>query len=159
MKQPFHSLLADFLKTAGLAMELPSPEDLESFEFELEGMPCVVFPNPEDTAAVARVFIWRLDSLPAVRQFTAMRMLHSLNHQTCLESQIMATIDVDDRILLSKVIDTRHATGDQLAADIALLFEAAADLRRSLDLLASDGESESTLPATESVTPHPLHFA
>lgn len=159
MKHPFHSLLAHFLKSTGLELELPPAGDLESFEFELEGMPCVVFPNPEDTAAVARVFIRRLDSLPAVRQFTAMRMLHSLNHQTCLDSHLMATIDLDDRILLSKVIDTRHATGDQLAADLALLFEAAADLRRSLDLLVSDGEAGSAPPATESVTPHPLHFA
>ena len=42
MKHPFHSLLADFLKTAGLHMDLPSAGDLESFEFELDGMPCVV---------------------------------------------------------------------------------------------------------------------
>jgi hypothetical protein len=157
MNHPFHSLLADFLKSAGLEMELPPPEDLESFEFELEGTPCVVFPNADGTAAAARVFVQRFDAIPAARRSTAMRLLHSLNHQTLLETQAVATIDVDDRIFLSKVFDTRHTTGGQLAADLALLFEATADLQRSLALLS--GDSGATPPAAESVTHNPIHFA
>jgi hypothetical protein len=132
---------------------------LDSFEFEIEGIPCVVFPNADGATAAARVFIRRFDTIPTVRRSTAMRLLHSLNHQTLLESQTVATIDVDDRILLSKLIETRHVTGDQLAADLALLFEAAADLRLSLNLIAGDSEGESTPPVTEPVTHNPHHFA
>jgi hypothetical protein len=74
MHTPFHSLLAHFLKSTGLELELPSPEDLESFEFELEGMPCVVFPNADGTAAAARVFVQRFDAIPVARRSTAMRL-------------------------------------------------------------------------------------
>jgi hypothetical protein len=157
MKQSFHSLLADFLKTAGLQMELPSAEDLESFELELEGTSCVVFPNADGTLAAARVFVQRFDAIPIARRSTAMRLMHSLNHQTQLETQTVATIDVDDRIFLSKVFDTRHTTGDQLAADLALLFEAASDLRQSLGMIGGNGGSSP--PTTESVTHDPIHFA
>jgi len=157
MKHPFHSLLADFLKTAGLAAELPPPDDLESFEFELEGMPCVVFPNADGSSAAARVFVQRFDAIPAARRSTASRLLHSLNHQTFLETQTVATIDVDDRIFLSKVYDTRHTTGHQLAAGLALLFEAAADLQRSLAVIS--GGDDATLHAKEPSTHNPIHFA
>jgi hypothetical protein len=157
MKQSFHSLLADFLKTAGLQMELPSAEDLESFEFELEGTSCVVFPNADGTLAAARVFVQRFDAILVARRSTALRLLHSLNHQTLLETQAVATIDVDDRIFLSKVFDTRHTTGDQLAADLALLFEATADLQRSLAVIS--GGDDATLHAKEPSTHNPIHFA
>jgi hypothetical protein len=157
MKQSFHSLLADFLKTAGLEMEPPSAEDLDSFEFELEGTPCVVFPNADGTAAAARVMVQRFDAIRSARRSTAMRLMHSLNHQTLLETQTVATIDVDDRIFLSKVFDTRHTTGDQLAADLALLFEAAADLRRSLAVIGrGDGVSQAE---AENPTHNPIQFA
>lgn len=157
MNHPFHSLLADFFKTTGLDMELPPPEDLESLEFELDGTPCVVFPGLDGMVAAARVFVQRFDAIPDTRRASAMRLLHSLNHQTLLESQTVATIDVDDRILLSKVFDTRHTTGNQLAADMALLFEAAADLRRSLATLGGD---EGTNPPVPEPTAHnPIQFA
>lgn len=136
---------------------MPPPEDLDSLEFELDGASCVVFPGPDGTMATARVSVQRFDAIPAARRASAMWLLHSLNHQTLLETQTVATIDVDDRILLSKIFDTRHTTGNQLAADMALLFEAAADLRRSLATLGGD---EGTNPPAPEPTAHdPIQFA
>jgi hypothetical protein len=53
MLPTFHHLLSDFTKSLGLELEVPSAEDLESFEFIHDGTRCVVRPAENSSHTIS----------------------------------------------------------------------------------------------------------
>ena len=75
----FHHLLQEFTKSVGLDLEVPSAEDLESFEFTHEGIRCMVRPAGDAAHVIVEADALRLDSLPVLERSRALRFLHGLN--------------------------------------------------------------------------------
>jgi hypothetical protein len=159
----FHHLLEEFTKSVGLDLEVPSAEDLESFEFTHEGTRCTVRPAGADDLVIVEANALRLDSLPVLERSRAVRFLHGLNRAALSTNQLVATLSVDDEICVSKSLPLQSLTSAALADEMVSAVEAARSLARSLQILsqADNAPTEEPLqePALASSMPSPTQFA
>jgi hypothetical protein len=86
----FRHLLQDFTKSVGLDLEVPSAEDLESFEFTHEGIRCMVRPAGDAAHVIVEADALRLDSLPVLERSQAVRFLHGLNRAALADEMVSA---------------------------------------------------------------------
>jgi len=159
----FHHLLQEFTKSVGLDLEVPTAEDLESFEFTHEGTRCTVRPAGGDAHVIVEADALRLDSLPVLERLRALRFLHGLNRAALATNQFVATLDVDDEIRVSKSLPLQSLTAAALADEMVSALEAARSLARSLRILsqADNAPMEESLgePASASSIPCPMQLA
>jgi hypothetical protein len=159
----FHLLLSDFTKSVGLDVDVPSAEDLESFEFTHEGTRCTVRPAGDDAHVIVEADVLRLDSLPILERSRAVRFLHGLNRAALATNQFVATLDVDDEICVSKSLPLQSLTAAALADEMVSAVEAARSLARSLQILSqadnTPAEEAPEEPALASTIPCPLKLA
>jgi hypothetical protein len=162
-KATFHHLLTDFTKSLALEIEVPSAEDLESFEFIHDGTRCAVRPAGDAAHVIVEADALRLDSLPVLERSRAVRFLHGLNRAALATNHLVATLDVDDEIRVSKSIPLRGLTAATLADEMVAAVEAARSLARSLQILsdAEDARPEEAPGKTLSAStiPCPLQLA
>lgn len=137
----FYRLLSEFIKSTGLEMEVPSAEDLESFEFFHDGTRCIVHPAGDATHVVVEAGALRLDSLPLLERSRAVRYLHGLNRAALATNHLVATLDVDDEIRVCKSLPIHGLTAAALADEMVSAVEAARSLAQSLRLLPQAGHS------------------
>jgi len=155
----FRHLLQDFTKSVGLDLEVPSAEDLESFEFTHEGTRCTVRPAGDAAHVIVEADALRLDSLPVIERSRAVRFLHGLNRAALATNHLVATLDVDDEIRVSKSLPLENLTAAALADEMVSAVEAARSLARSLRML-SDAENARQPPEEPASTiPCPLQLA
>ena len=163
MLPTFHHLLSDFTKSLGLELEVPPAEDLESFEFTHAGTRCVVRPAEDAAQVLIEADALRLDSLPVIERSRAVRFLHGLNRAALATNHLVATLDVDDEIRVSKSLPLENLTAAALADEIVSAVEAARSLARSLQILSqaeiAQPEQPPEEPATASTIPCPLQLA
>lgn len=129
---PYHSLVTDFLKRSDLNQPPPSPEDLGKLSFTLGEFTCMVYPDKEETHVNVEVMVTRLDHLPSATIPRALRMLHGINWQARNTTGIMASLGIDDEVIISKSLPISLTDGAQLGAEMAGLLEAAQNLKSLL---------------------------
>lgn len=163
MHSAFHYLLSDFTKSLGLDLKVPPAEDLESFEFTHEGTRCVVRPAEDAAQVLIEADALRLDSLPVMERSQAVRFLHGLNRAALSTNHLVATLDVDDEIRVSKSLPFANLTASALADEMVSAVEAARSLARSLRMLSqaenAQPEQSPQEPASASTIPWPLQLA
>ena len=160
----FHNLLTDFTKSLSLDLVLPPAEELESFEFTHDGTRCTVRPAGDDAHVIVEADALRLDSLPVLEHSQAVRFLHGLNRAALATNHLVATLDVDDEIRVSKSLPLGGLTAAALADEMVSAVEAARSLSRSLELFSEpDGirqeEAQGSGAPTASTMPSPNQFA
>ncbi len=155
----FHHLLQEFTKSVGLDLEVPSAEDLESFEFTHEGTRCTVRPAGDDALVIVEADALRLDSLPVLERSRALRFLHGLNRAALATNHLLATLDVDDDIRVSKSLLLQGLTAAALADEMVSAVEAARSLARSLQILSQADKAPEAEPAHSASMPCPLQLA
>jgi hypothetical protein len=155
----FHHLLSDFTKSVGLDLEVPPAEDLESFEFIHEGTRCVVRPAEDASQVLIEADALRLDSLPVIERSRAVRFLHGLNRAALATNHLVATLDVDDEIRVSKSLPLRGLTSATLADEMVAAVAAARSLARSLQILSRAEEAPPEEPPPAPDMPCPLQLA
>ena len=160
----FHNLLTDFMKSLSLDLVLPPAEELESFEFTHDGTRCTVRPAGDDAHVIVEADALRLDSLPVLEHSQAVRFLHGLNRAALATNHLVATLDVDDEIRVSKSLALEGLTAAALADEMVSAVEAARSLARSLELFSEpDGirqeEAQGSGAPTASTMPSPNQFA
>ena len=160
----FHNLLTDFMKSLSLDLVLPPAEELESFEFTHDGTRCTVRPAGDDAHVIVEADALRLDSLPVLEHSQAVRFLHGLNRAALATNHLVATLDVDDEIRVSKSLPLGGLTAAALADEMVSAVEAARSLSRSLELFSEpDGirqeEAQGSGAPTASTMPSPNQFA
>ena len=159
----FHHLLEEFTKSVGLDLEMPTADDLESFEFTHEGTRCTVRPAGDDAHVIVEADALRLDSLPVFERSRAVRFLHGLNRAALATNHLVATLDVDDEIRVSKSLPLQSLTAAALADEMVSAVEAARSLARSLQILSqadnTPTEEAPEEPALASSMPSPTQFA
>ena len=160
----FHDLLTDFTKSLNLDLVLPPAEELESFEFTHDGTRCTVRPAGDDAHVIVEADALRLDSLPSLEHSQAVRFLNDLNRAALATNHLVATLDVDDEICVSKSLPLGGLTAAALADEMVSAVEAARSLARSLELFSEaddvrqeEAEGSGALPA--STMPSPIQFA
>ena len=160
----FHNLLTDFTKSLSLDLVLPPAEELESFEFTHDGTRCTVRPAGDDAHVIVEADALRLDSLPVLEHSQAVRFLHGLNRAALATNHLVATLDVDDEIRVSKSLPLGGLTAAALADEMVSAVEAARSLSRSLELFSEpdgirqeEAQGSGALPA--STMPSPNQFA
>ena len=161
MLPTFHHLLSDFTKSLGLDLEVPSAEDLESFEFTHDGTRCMVRPAEDAAQVLIEADALRLDSLPVIERSRAVRFLHGLNRAALATNHLVATLDVDDEIRVSKSLPLANLTAAALADEMVSAVEAARSLARSLRILSQAENARPEQPPEEpaSTIPCPLQLA
>lgn len=155
----FRHLLSDFTKSVGLDLEVPSAEDLESFEFTHEGIRCMVRPAGDATHVIVEANVLRLDSLPVLERSRAVRFLHGLNRAALATNHLVATLDVDNDIRVSKSLPLQGLTAAALADEMVSAVEAARSLARSLQILSQADNAPEEEPAHSASMPCPLQLA
>lgn len=160
----FHNLLMDFTKSLNLDLVLPPAEELESFEFTHDGTRCTVRPAGDDAHVIVEADALRLDSLPALEHSQVVRFLNDLNRAALATNHLVATLDVDDEICVSKSLPLGGLTAAALADEMVSAVEAARSLARSLELFSEaddvrqeEAEGSGALPAF--TMPSPIQFA
>lgn len=160
----FHNLLTDFTKSLSLDLVVPPAEALESFEFTHDGTRCTVRPASDDVHVIVEADALRLDSLPALEHSQAVRFLNDLNRVALATNHLVATLDVDDEISVSKSLALHGLNAAVLADEMVSAVEAARSLARSLGILSEaddvqkvEGEAEGGY--TASTMPSPIQFA
>lgn len=154
---PYHALVADFLKRGELQQDPPTPEDLGTLSFELGDFTCEVYPDKEETRVTVQVMVIHLDQLQPASVPKALRMLHGINHRARNTTGIMASLNNDDELIISKSLAISLTDGAQLGAEMASMLEAARDLKSFLEELPS-GSSVSPTSTVEKA-PLPGQFA
>ena len=155
----FHHLLQEFTKSVGLDLEVPSAEDLESFEFTHEGIRCMVRPAGDAAHVIVEADALRLDSLPVLERSRALRFLHGLNRAALATNHLVAPLDVDDEIRVSKSLPLQSLTAAALADEMVSAVEAARSLVRSLQILSQADKAPEAEPAHSASMPCPLQLA
>jgi hypothetical protein len=103
-------------------------EDVEFIQFESEGFVCCVFPHPTSEQVIIEVEVDFIDRRSRDLGVALME-LHKLNHSARLTNQIIASVTVDDSLIISKILAAADLSGDTLAAEMALMLDAAAKLK------------------------------
>lgn len=134
---PYHSLVTDFLKRSDLNQPAPSPEDLGKLSFTLGEFTCVVYPDKDETRVNVEVMVNRLDQLPPSSVPKALRMLHGINWRARNTTGIMASLSLDEEVIISKSLPISLTDGAQLGGEMAAMLEAARELRTFLQELPS----------------------
>jgi hypothetical protein len=155
----FHHLLEDFTKSVGLDIEIPSAENLESFEFTHEGTRCVVRPAGDATHVIIDADVLRLDTLPIIRRSQALRLLHGVNLAAHATNHLVVMLDVDEEIRISKNLLLSGLTASALADEMVSAIEAAQSLARSLQILGRAEEAPAGETAPAPAVPCPLQIA
>jgi hypothetical protein len=160
----FHHLLTDFTKSLSLDLVVPAAEELESFEFIHDGTRCTVRPAGDDAHVIIEADALRLDSLPVLEHSQAVRFLHGLNRAALATNYLVATLDVDDEIRVSKSLPVEVLTAAALADEMVSAVEAARSLARSLELLSEPDdvrqeEAGGSGAPTAFTMPLPIQFA
>jgi hypothetical protein len=154
---PYHALVADFLKRSDLNQDPPSPEDLGNLSFTLGDFTCEVYPDKEETRVTLEVMVIRLDQLPPSSVPKALRMLHGINHRARGGTGIMASLNNDDELIVSKSLPISLTDGAQLGAEMAAMLEAALNLKSLVEELPSSSSGAPT--STAGKLPLPGQFA
>ena len=154
---PYHSLVADFIKRGEVAQDPPSPEDLGTLSFTLGDFTCEVYPDKEETRVTLEVMVIRLDQLSPSSIPKALRMLHGINWRARSTTGIMASLGIDDEVIISKSLPISLTDGMQLGAEMAAMLEAALNLESLLEELPSAPSSART--STIEKLPLPGQFA
>jgi hypothetical protein len=101
----------------------------------------------------------RLDSLPVLERSRAVRFLHGLNRAALATNHLVATLDVDNEIRVSKSLPLQGLTAATLADEMVSAVEAARSLARSLQILSQADKAPEEEPAHSASMPCPLQFA
>jgi hypothetical protein len=121
-------LISDFLSTAGIDQSPPIPEEPGPLDFKIGGYTCTVFPLEEEEKVVIQSEVMPLDSLDPDQATSAMKLLHRLNWGARCVNGIMAMIDADGTVVVSKTLETALIDGDCLGETMAEVLEAAENL-------------------------------
>ena len=159
MLPTFHHLLQDFTKSVGLDLELPPADELESFEFELDGTRCLVRPGETMDHVILEAGVMRLDALPLRERAGATRFLHGLNRAALATNGFVATVNVDEEIAVSKVLPTRGLAASTLGSEMLAAIEAAKSLATSLNILGSEEQVPPLEPEQTPAMACPLQLA
>lgn len=125
----FVPLVKDFLKAAEIAVDPTQIEELESLEFEHDDLTCRVYPHSTEDRISVEVGVLRLDLLQAATGFEPLRTLHKLNWAARSTNGYMASISDEDVLIVSKDYDALAIDGTRLAAEMASILDAAANLK------------------------------
>jgi hypothetical protein len=156
---PYHALVADFLKRSDLNQTPPSPEDLGKLSFTLGEFTCEVYPDEEQTRVTVQVMVTRLDQLPSGTIPRALRMLHGINWIARNTTGIMASISIDDEVVLSKSLSIIQTDGILLGAEMAALLDAAVEMKSLLLKLPVATLGTRIRVASSETTPLPRQLA
>lgn len=136
-RHPYHALVTDFLKRSDLNQTPPSSEDLGKLSFTLGEFTCEVYPDAEQTRVTVEVGVVHLDQLPGATAPRALRMLHGINWAARSTTGIMASLGIDDEVIISKSLPISLTDGALLGAEMAGMLKAARDLKSLLQELPS----------------------
>ena len=149
----YASLVRAFL--AASAPDQPAPSDEPgALQFRVDDRTCTVFALEGDHQLVMQAEAMGLAELSPEGAASAMRLLHGLNWAARESTGIVAMLDPNEQLLVSKTLEIRQLDAQSLGAEMAALLEAAASLGNVLKASAEAGEPKPATTAASSLDFH-----
>lgn len=136
----YAALIRAFL--AASAPGTAPPENLGPMEFAADGITCAVFPLEGERQLMIQALVMDLGALDHKRAQDAMRLLHGLNWLARHTTGVIAMVDGQDRVQVSKTLEIGSLEAARLGEEMAVVMEAAAGLAGLLQALpATDAQT------------------
>lgn len=132
---------------AAAQLDISPGENLARLSFDCEDVVCHVVPHPDEDRVLVEAVLCRLDEVPASLTERLCQLLLHLNTAARFGHQAVASLSVDDDILVSRVLDTTSLDGERLAAEMMLVIDAATSLRKAIEELCHEEGEEQAEPA------------
>lgn len=136
----YHSLICDFLAVSAPDQPLPT-EDPGALQFTVEAVTCTVYPLEGGQQLVMQCPVTTLAEVGPQNAASALRLLHGLNWASRDSAGIVALVDQEDRVLVSKTLEIRLIDAHRLEEWMARLLDAASHLATVLKASDPPGES------------------
>jgi hypothetical protein len=154
MAETLYASLVHAFLAASAPDQAPPTDEPGALQFQVDDHTCTVFALEGDRQLVMQAEVMGLGGLSAESAASALRLLHGLNWAARESTGIVAMIDPDEQLLVSKTLEMRQLDADSLGAEMAALLEAAASLGTVLKASAEAGETEPATTAASSLDYH-----
>lgn len=141
----YHSLIRSFLATSA-PDQPPLTEEPGALQFTVEALTCTVYPLEGGQQLVMLCPVTTLAEVGPQRAASVLRLLHGLNWVSWESTGIVALIDQEDCVLVSKTLDIRLVDAHQLEEQMASLLEAASHLTTMLKAATQPEEAAPRKP-------------
>ena len=127
----YHSLIRNFL-AASAPDQPPLTEEPGALQFTVEALTCTVYPLEGGQQLVMQCPVTTLAEVGPQNVASVLRLLHGLNWASRDSTGVVAMVDQEDRVLVSKTLEIRLIDAHQLEERTASLLEAASHLATML---------------------------
>jgi|LauGreDrversion4_2_1035121.scaffolds.fasta_scaffold239708_1 hypothetical protein len=141
----YHSLIRSFLATSA-PDQPPLTEDPGALQFTVGGLTCTVYPLEGGQQLVMQCPVTTLAEVGPQNVASVLRLLHGLNWASRDSTGVVAMVDQEDRVLVSKTLEIRLIDAHQLEERTASLLEAASHLATMLKASTQAGEAAPRKP-------------
>jgi hypothetical protein len=145
----FVELVNSFSNNLPDGNEQQMPPGLDRVSFEMQGISCTIFPHPQEDAIVVQAEVVYVDRVDPEPGFVATMTVHGINHAARMGTGIVAAVSPDNLLLVSKVCDATHLSGDDLAEMVETVAEAAKRLRQTWSEIFENYAFETGSPVEE----------
>lgn len=146
----YASLVRAFLASI-MPGQPPLADDPGALQFQVEDHTCTVFALEGDRRLVMQADVLGMGELDPERSASALKLLHGLNWAARESTGIVAMVNPDDQVLVSKTLEMRQLNAQSLGAEMAALLEAAAHLGTALKATAETSAPEQPRPSSSSL--------
>ena len=142
----FQTLARDFIGQQELVDKVTAsaPDagvEIEELVFDADGFRCVAIPGVDGETLVVSVKVMSAEQLPDDRRQLAFRVMHVLNYRALFSGQHIATLDVDDTILIGSAMPLQTMTAARLGHAMVSAIEAALAFKEILTQIEAGSTS------------------
>lgn len=131
----------------------PAPKAAGPMEFTVDESTCTVFPLEGGRQLVIQAVVMELDTLDPQQVPAALRLLHGLNWVARHTTGVMAMVDAQDHVQVSKTLEIGAMDAQHLGQEMATVLDAAAKLAGALQASPAPGAARGTEPPSERIDP------
>ncbi len=142
----FQTLARDFVGQQELidhvAGSASAPDvEIQQLVFDADGYRCIASPGIDGETLVLRVTVMSVEQWPDDRKNHAFRVMHVLNYRALFSGEQIATLDVDDTILIGSTLPMQTMTAARLGHAMVSAIEAAVAFKDILSTIESGSKS------------------